>query len=119
METYLFSFVFNNMNIEVSALLPLVNQVFDLEKKAKRLADGQKLNRNLRRIKETLETVGLQIHDPLGEPFNETRTDCDASISGTHSDNLFITEVLKPIVHQNIDGFLQLIQPGVVVVSGK
>jgi hypothetical protein len=38
------------------------------------------------------------IHDPLGEPYNETRTDCEAEIGGNNLQNLFISNVIKPII---------------------
>ncbi len=107
------------MNIEVSALLPIVNQLFDLERKLDRLPDGKPLNRNLRRMRESLEDLGISYHNPLGESFDETRTDCEASITGTQTENLVITEVIKPIVHLKEEGYLQLIQNGVVIVSAK
>jgi hypothetical protein len=47
-------------------------------------------------IFEQLESDGgLVYHNPIGEPYNETRTDIEASISGNSADNLIITEVIN------------------------
>jgi molecular chaperone GrpE (heat shock protein) len=107
------------MKIDVSSLLLVVNQLFELEKKSARMDEGKKLQRNLRRMREAIEKMGLSYHNPIGERFDETRTDCEASIAGTETENLVITEVIKPIVHLHQDGFLQLLQPGIVVVSER
>jgi len=100
-------------------LLPLVNQLFDLEKKLNKLDKGQKAQRNLRRMRESLEDLGLFYHDPLGERYDETRTDCDASIAGEFSENLVITEVLKPIIHLKKGPIVQLLQVGLVIVAAN
>ena len=107
------------MDLQPVSLLPLVNQVFELEKKLTKIDQAQKTQRNLRRIRESLEELGMQYHNPLGEPYDETRTDCEASIAGEETENLFITEVLKPIVHLKSDGNVQLLQPGLVIVAAK
>jgi hypothetical protein len=100
-------------------LLRMLNQLFELEKKVDKLEARTSLNRNLKRLKEGMEELGLSYENPLGEPYDETRTDCDASISGSSTDNLYIVEVIKPIVFQQVDGVKQMIQRGVVIVEGK
>jgi len=106
-------------SLSYSSLIPLVNQLFDLEKKLSKLENGQKAQRNLRRMKENLQDLGLFFHDPLGERFDETRTDCEASIAGEDSEDLVITEVLKPIIHLKNSQQVQLLQAGLVIVAAK
>ena len=65
--------------------------------------------------RSTFEEMGYQIHNPSGEPYNETRTDCEASIAGSKVDNLVVAEVIKPIVRRQ--GVI--IQKGVVIVESK
>ncbi|MEM7659277.1 MAG: hypothetical protein AAF399_24370 [Bacteroidota bacterium] len=100
-------------------LIRIANQVFDLHKKVQRLEQKRSLERNLHRIQEALAELGLEIHDPTGEAYAETRTDCEASISGTHTSHLRITETLKPIIRWKHQGFGHIVQRAVVIVSGE
>ena len=93
-------------------LLRIINQFFDIEKKS---AQNSAVLRPLERIRNTFDEMGYRIHNPLGEKYNETRTDCEAGIVGSKLDNLVIVEVIKPIVHQN--GLI--IQKGVVIVESR
>jgi len=100
-------------------MLEMANQVFDIEKRAQKMDDGHKLDRNLRRMKEALERVGILIHDPLGETWEETRTDCEATISGDSLESLVIQEVIKPIIRLRDNRILHMIQRGVVIVGSQ
>jgi len=63
---------------------------------------------------------GLIYQNPLGEPYNETRTDLEASIAGSSADNLVITEVIKPIIRLRTNsGATTIVRKGVVVVESK
>ncbi|MEL7340647.1 MAG: hypothetical protein AAGM67_09195 [Bacteroidota bacterium] len=106
-------------DLSLTELIPLLNQFFELEKKTSKLSDGQKLNRNLRRMREQFEALGLYYHNPFGERYDETRTDCEASIAGEMSEDLYITEVLKPIIHYKKGPEVQLLQAGLVIVAAK
>ena len=68
-------------------------------------------------------TIGLTYHNPLGEDYTDTRTDCEATISGTGVENLEIVEVIKPIIYysyQESDKVMKVIvQPAVVIVQSK
>lgn len=106
------------------ALLELVNQVFEVEKKLSRIDKPHSINRNVRRMREILQEglydqqdLGLVYHDPLGEPYNETRTDCDASIAGESPDNLTITEVIKPIIFLQMGSHKRMVQKAVVIAQ--
>ena len=101
------------------ALLTLANQVFDMQKKLARIPDTRKVDRNFRRIQQSFEEMGLYVHNPMGEAFDETRTDCEASISGTGTHQLVVTEVLKPIIRLRENGFDRIVQRGVVIVESK
>ena len=100
-------------------LLKIVNQLFDMEKKIEILSDNTSLQRNIRRIKTALAEMNIEYHNPYGEKWDETRTDCEATISGTSTKKLRITEVIKPIITQKEGAFQQIIQKGVVIVEGR
>ena len=99
--------------------LQILNQLFDMEKKLEKMDNVRSLARNMRRIKGLFEELGLTLHNPLGEFYAETRTDCEATISGTSSENLVIKEVIKPIISMNIDGLPHIVQKAVVIVEGS
>lgn len=110
--------------------LDLVNQVFEIEKKINQIQEANSIGRNINRIRELMETelfaqdpqsqpIGLLYHNPLGEPYNETRTDCDASIAGASTENLEIIEVIKPIVFLKQGGMKHMVQKGIVIAEKK
>jgi hypothetical protein len=100
-------------------LLVVVNQLFDLEKKIGRLTEAHSMARNLERIQNAFGEMGLELENPLGQPYNETRTDCEASIAGTGTDRLVVTDVIKPIVRMRQGGGSFIIQKGVVIVESR
>jgi hypothetical protein len=53
---------------------------------------------------------GLTIHNPLGETYDQTRLDCEANIAGESTENLVITEVIKPIIRLKQGGLNQIVQ---------
>ena len=73
------------------AYLDFMNQIFEIEKKAANLKKENSIQRNLNKMKGILEeeffkgssTIGLTYHNPLDESYSDTRTDCEATISGT------------------------------------
>lgn len=88
--------------------LDLVNQVFDIEKKASVIKEDNSIQRNINKLRDLIQyelfknigdTIGLSYHNIIGEPYNETRTDCDADIAGNSAENLKIIEVIKPIIY--------------------
>lgn len=103
------------MNQDLS--IYVLNQLFDLEKKVKKMEDGSSLQRHIDRIRRRMETEGLTVEDPQGQAYNETRTDCEASIAGESAEELVITEVIKPIIRFNRDGDNQIIQKAVVIAE--
>lgn len=112
--------------------LDLVNQVFDIEKKTNQIKEDHSIHRNISKLRDLIEnelfkgttgTIGLSYHNPLGEAYSDTRTDCEASIAGTSTDNLEIVEVIKPIVFYSYvedDKVIKaIVQRAIVVAKSK
>lgn len=96
-------------------IITIINQVFEIEKKLG--ANGSPIQRNLDRIKAELSDMGYDYHNPLHEKWDETRTDCEANITGTLKTKMMITEVIKPVVHVKESGGKKIIQKAIVVVE--
>ncbi len=101
------------------AYIDLLDQMFEVERKLSAVTDPHTIHRNLNRMKEVMATIdngaGLVYESPLGESFNETRSDVEASITGTSPDNLIITEVIKPIIRYRKGGLNFIARKGVVI----
>lgn len=97
----------------------LLNQVYEIERKLISHGDSGNALRNVVKMKDTLESLGLFYEDPMGQPFKETRTDLDASISGSGTENLVVVEVMKPIIREGTREFSRVLQKGIVVVESK
>jgi hypothetical protein len=106
------------MNV-AQELLFIINQVFEIERKAGRLTEKNSIGRNTQRLVEKFAELGFEVHDPIGEAYSETRTDCEASIAGDTMHNLRITDVIKPIIRQRHGGANVIVQKAVVVVEGS
>ncbi len=111
-------------------ILNILNQIFEIEKKVSKLQESNSISRNTNRLKEILElemgafygsdtTPSFIIENPLGEPYSEKRTDCEASIAGEDTENLVITEVIRPIIRYKTQGLNLIIQRAVVVVESQ
>ena len=104
--------------------IEILDQIFEIEKKLENINEPNSIGRNVNRLKECFEYLmsdgGLIYQNPLGEKFNETRTDLDASIAGNSLDNLVVTEVIKPIIRLRTNsGVTTIVRKGVVVVESK
>lgn len=99
--------------------IKMANLVFELEKKMTATGAVTSFKRNIDRMKAVLEEAGLVSLNPIGESYNETRTDLEASIAGSGSGPLKVLDVIKPVVYTNQEGRLSLIQKGVVIVGNK
>lgn len=103
----------------------ILNQLFEIENKLKNIIEPNSIQRNLDRMKDYFEKdaltdgQGLVYYNPLGESYNETRTDCEASISGNSHENLKIIEVLKPIIYFKYGHTQTIIQKAIVIVESK
>ena len=119
---------------ELRPYLDLLNQVFEIDKKTSALTESNSIQRNVRNMRTWFErdimsaqgqdghqvVYSLTFHNPIGEPYNETRTDCDASIAGSSTERLVITEVMKPIVWLSVGGAPKhIVQQAVVVVESS
>ena len=98
-------------------LLLVLNNLFEIEKKLSLHGDPNNLNRNISRIKVAVEELGFFYEDPMGEEFQETRTDLDATISGKETEGLKVVEVIKPIIRLVRSDLSRVVQKGVVVVE--
>ena len=113
------------------AYLDFMNQIFEIEKKTANIEEENSIQRNLNKIKSILEEeyfkseqlIGFTYHNPLGEKYSLTRTDCEATISGTENENLEIIEVIKPIIfcsYRDNDKISKaIVQQAVVIVKSK
>lgn len=97
-------------------IINIINQVFEIEKKLG-AGGANTIQRNVERIKAELSEMGYDYHNPVNEKWDETRTDCEASISGTVKQKMMITEVIKPVVHEKAGGGKKLIQKAIVIVE--
>ncbi len=113
----------------------LLNQLFEIENKAKEIKESNSIQRNVDRIKTFFESEllkdgqGLVYYDPKGESYDETRIDCEANISGTSVENLEIVEVIKPMIiyrYKSVDSLTSaeiikpfIVQKAVVIVRSK
>ena len=119
------------------SVLTALNQLYEVEQKLKKQDDTANLRRNVGKMKDafaeegipTLDAAGRQLNiglafeDPMGQPFKETRTDLEATISGSGTENLVVVEVIKPIIRAILkDGageFSKVVQRGVVIVESR
>ena len=112
------SFVTLNMD-HLKQQLNIINQFFEIERKLQAGTGSESFSRNFDRIRRYFEEMGYRIHNPAGEPYNETRTDCEASISGDSVENLRIREVIKPVVVLLQNGQATIVQKAVVIVASS
>lgn len=99
--------------------LNILNQVFEIRKKLKENPAERSISRNLQRISTAFEELGYKIHDPLNEAYDETRLDCEARIAGETANNLYISEVIKPIIYLNDNGQNHIVQKAIVIAEEK
>lgn len=106
------------MNDTQQVLCKIINQLFQIKEKVNASDDSNGMQRKFDRIHTYLEELNLHVHNPIGESYDDTRLDCEATISGDSINNLEIVEVIKPIIYLKSDGNT-LLQRGVVIVKGK
>jgi len=108
---------------ELKPIIFILNQIFEIEKKLVKIKEKNSIMRNVEKLKEYFETgflgmdLSITYHNPIGEKYDETRTDCEASIAGTSDEDLVITEVIKPIIRIKQHGRTFIIQRAVVIVE--
>ena len=107
----------------------LLDQLFEIERKLENIDEANSISRNLNKMKDIFETnlfssstsseIGFTYHNPIGESYNETRLDLEASIAGNSTENLVIKEVIKPIIRYKSGGSTLIARKGVVVVESE
>jgi len=107
----------------------LLDQVFEIERKLEVIKEPSSIERNISKVKDIFANIyatasepncGLFYHIPIiGHDYNETKTDLEASIAGESTENLVITEVIKPIIRWGKEGSSIVVRKGVVVVESK
>lgn len=100
-------------------VLQALNNIYDIERKLGAHGDPANIGRNIERIKDIFATHDYFYEDPMGLPFTETRTDMDASITGSSTNDLVVVEVIKPIVRYGKPASSRVVQKGIVVVRSK
>ena len=98
-------------------VIALINQHFLLTKKLDELPGSGASARPVRRMRELLEEDGFVWLDPTGEPYSESRTDMEASLSGEGQGPYTIVEVLKPVIYRKEGDQTRLLQKGVVIAE--
>lgn len=101
-------------------VLTLLNNLCEIERKLAIHGDNGNAARNVRRIHEMFaDEFQIFYEDPYGQPFDETRTDLEANISGASTDDLCVVEVIKPIIRVGTATLSRVIQKGIVVVQSN
>ncbi len=100
-------------------LIRIINQVFEMEKRIGNRPEMTSLLRNVERIKMAFGDMGISYHNPQGEKYSETRTDCEANIVGELHQLMVISDVIKPVIFQKEEGVTRIIQKAVVLVENK
>ena len=118
-------------------MLIVLKQLYELEQKLKKQGDPANLGRNVGRMKDALaeeailvwdadrgqRPIGLVYEDPMGQMFKETRTDLEARISGSGTENLIVVEVHKPIIRvlfkDSSGEFSKVLEKGIVIVESQ
>ena len=95
----------------------LINQIIEIKQKIADEKLDKKFERNFNRIFALLEEAGFICQYPIGEKYNETRADCEATIIGQESANMVITQIIKPIVYKKTADGCTLVQKGIVIVE--
>ena len=100
-------------------IIGLLNNLFEIEKKIQVNSEHTNLKRNVERMKEIFADQKVFFENPLGESFSETRTDLEATITGTSTDDLRVIDVIKPIIRVGDRSFSRVVQKGIVVVESR
>lgn len=99
--------------------LTVLNQIYEVERKLTLHGDPGNALRNIEKLKDILSGEGIFYEDPMSQTFRETRTDLEATISGSGTENLVVVEVIKPIIRGGNASFSRVIQRGIVIVQSK
>jgi hypothetical protein len=95
----------------------IINQLFEIQHKIKETGHTAGFERNFNRLLSLFEEEGFIIQDPTNEIYSDSRTDCEASISGELASKMKITKTLKPVIYKKTGNAVQLLQKAVVIVE--
>jgi deoxycytidine triphosphate deaminase len=95
--------------------LQLINQFFEIQQKVK----DENIKKNIDRIINIFKEEGYTFIDPSHEKYLESRTDCEASIVGNWTQNMYISKTIKPIIYFLENDKMQLVQKAIVIVENK
>ena len=93
--------------ISPEKIFEIIDQIFDIERKVEMINEPNSIQRNINRLKESFGNIftrsnefdiGYIYENPLGESYDATRINVEANITGESTENLVITEVIKPII---------------------
>lgn len=96
----------------------MANLVFELEKKLT-VNDSPAIKRNVERMRAVLEEAGIMMLNPMGDAYQETRTDLEANLVSPAKGALFVVDVIKPVLYAQQEQGRTLLQKGVVIVGSK
>jgi hypothetical protein len=96
----------------------MANLVFELEKKLT-VNDSPAIKRNVERMRAVLEEAGIMMLNPMGDAYQETRTDLEANLVSPAKGALFVVDVIKPVLYARQEQGRTLLQKGVVIVGSK
>lgn len=103
----------------------LIDQLFEIERKVSLVKEENSIARNINKMKDIFENsisnadVGFVYHNPMNESYTSTRLDLEASIAGNTSNDLIVTEVIKPIIRYRNGNSTFIARKGVVIVESK
>jgi hypothetical protein len=100
----------------MSISIQILNQVHEIKEKIKSSPLEEKLIRNLDRLIHICEEDGYSMYNPHGEIYTETRTDCEANITGNNPLPKII-QVIKPILFHEVNGQKTIVQKAIVIVG--
>jgi hypothetical protein len=103
----------------MSAIVSILNQIFDMQESLLKENASDKFERNINRMLSICAEEGYLISNPLNEKYSESRTDVEANMIGVLSSHMFIVQVVKPIIYKIADGNKLLVQKGIVMVESK
>lgn len=95
--------------------ISIINQFALLEMKLKKDNADESVQRIIQRIKTEWQGIGYEYSLPIGEKYNDTRTDVLANIVGEIGEDMRITQIVKPVIYHNH----LIVQQGVVMVEAK
>jgi hypothetical protein len=97
----------------------IINQIAEIQQKLRQEGNEDRYSRNLNKLHHIFDEQGYIYNIPLGEKYDDSRTDCEVSIAGKESRNMIITQVIKPIIYKKEGNGAKLIQKGIVIVEAK